>query len=251
MAIKIAAPALGLFFIFVVLKETHADAVKGSLLLNSGIFDKVVGKFKAVLVKFDETYAYGEKQDAFKEVSEATLSNPDIICGEVQVADYGEKENADLAEKYGVKKEDYPVYKLFLAGSEVPVTYSGDFKKSGDIKKFLMKESGLWLGLPACLEKYDKLISDFYKASDADKTKVIAQAEAEIASLKSDSEKSSADVYIKTMKKVVEKGANFVQSEIKRVEKLRDGKVSDKKKEQLNDRLNILTSFEMRFKDEL
>lgn len=52
------------------------------------------------------------------------------------------------------------------------------------------------------------------------------------------------------MKKLVET-PNFVDTEIKRVEKLKDGKVSDTKKEQLNERLNILTSFQMRLRDEL
>lgn len=59
-----------------------------------------------------------------------------------------------------------------------------------------------------------------------------------------------AEIYIKIMKKLVET-PNFVDTEIKRVEKLKDGKVSDTKKEQLNERLNILTSFQMRLRDEL
>ena len=58
-------------------------------------------------------------------------------------------------------------------------------------------------------------------------------------------------MYIKTMSKVLDKGSNFINTEMERVEKLKDGKVSDKKKEQLGKRLNILTSFEMRLKDEL
>jgi len=40
----------------------------------------------------------------------------------------------------------------------------------------------------------------------------------------------------------IEKGMGFVENEMKRVEKLSQGKVSDKKKQQLKDRASILTS---------
>lgn len=57
--------------------------------------------------------------------------------------DYGEKENSDLAEKYGAVKENYPLYKLFLDGKmDDPVTYHGNTNNADDIKKFIMKESG-------------------------------------------------------------------------------------------------------------
>lgn len=45
-----------------------------------------MNKYKAVLIKFDETYPYGDKQDTYKAVVEATLSQSDLLCAEVQVA---------------------------------------------------------------------------------------------------------------------------------------------------------------------
>lgn len=57
------------------------------------------------------------------------------------VTDYGEKENADLAERFGVKKEDFPHYKLFVKGRE-PVDFTGDETKVDEIKKFLIRETG-------------------------------------------------------------------------------------------------------------
>lgn len=95
-------------------------------------------------------------------------------------------------------------------------------------------------------------MKDFFKAGKkAAQEKVIAKAEEAFKELTSDSEKTSAEIYIKTMKKVLEKGKEFVETEIARVERLKAGKVSDKKKEQLADRLSILTSFKIRQKDEL
>lgn len=241
--------SLALVFLFGT-SYVSSETIQGSVLLNSAVFSKIVDKYKAVLIKFDETYPYGDKQDTFKAVVEATLSQSDLLCAEVQVADYGEKENADIAEKYGVKKDDFPVYKLFVEGKDEPVTYTGDVKNADDIKKFLIRESGLWLGLPSCLEDFDKLVAEFQKTPDDKKPDLLKKAEELASKYTSEKEKKSAEIYIKTLKKLVET-PNFVDTEIKRVEKLKDGKVSEKKKAQLNERLNILTSFQMRLRDEL
>ncbi|XP_052248541.1 endoplasmic reticulum resident protein 29-like [Dreissena polymorpha] len=229
----------------IIFNAVLGENVKGSVQLNSGVFDKIVGKHKVVLVKFDETYPYGDKQDAFKKVAEACASQEDLLIAEVHVADYGDKENVDLAERYSIpiKKEDHPTYLLFLQGQEKPIRYDGDEKDADDIKKFIMKESGLWIGLPACLEKYDELVKQFFKATAAGKQELVSKAEGLESTLSKEWEKLSAEMYVKTMQKVIEKGDDFVDSEIDRLEKLRSGKLSDKKKEQLSDRLNILSTF--------
>jgi endoplasmic reticulum protein 29 len=58
------------------------------------------------------------------------------------IADWGEKENADLATRFDIKKDDFPEYRLFLQGKDEPVAYTGDEARSDDIKKFVVKESG-------------------------------------------------------------------------------------------------------------
>lgn len=228
--------------------------VPGSIQLNSGVFDKLLPKFKAVLVKFDKAYPYGAKHDVFKTIAEDCISQPDLLVAEVNIEDYGKKDNLDLGERYGIKSDDFPEYRLFIQGQSIdePLRYIGDEEKPEDIKKFVIENTDLWLGMPACIEEMDMLVKRFFD-SQSDRKAVLEEAEAASARLgKGDSLTAErAEVYVKTMRKVMEQGNKFVSTEMERVNKLVDGKVSEKKKAQLKDRSNILKSFKMRIKDEL
>lgn len=92
----------------------------------------------------------------------------------------------------------------------------------------------------------------FFKSEDDEGRKaIIEEAKKKKEELNDEVAKERASVYIKTMQKVMEVGKEFVNTELSRVEKLSEGKVSDKKKAQLKDRANILTSFQLQAKDEL
>ena len=89
--------------------------------------------------------------------------------------------------------------------------------------------------------------------SDA-RTSVIAKAAALAEAITTDTPKRDrAVVYVKTMQKIVENGDGYIKSELARVEKLSEGKVSERKKAQLKDRASILTSFQLQLqmRDEL
>ena len=58
-----------LFFFFLLVVVAHTTDVKGAISLDSFTFDKLVGGFFDVLVKFDKQYPYGDKEDAWKDLS--------------------------------------------------------------------------------------------------------------------------------------------------------------------------------------
>lgn len=45
-----------------------------------------------------------------------------------------------------MKKEDYPVFKLFKAGQKEPINFKQSVT-SDDLARFIRLESGLWLGM--------------------------------------------------------------------------------------------------------
>ena len=148
------------------------------------------------------------------------------------------------------------LFVLFLSALKIALTITLNLGRVLNFSEriyiiLLFFSTGLWLGRPGCLEAFDKLVPDFIKASEDKKSSILGEAEKTAQGLSKDEDKLAADTYIKTMKKVLDKGNGFIKDEVTRVEKLRSGKVSDNKKKQLGDRLNILASFQLGLKDEL
>lgn len=105
---------------------------------------------------------------------------------------------------------------------------------------------------PGCIGEFEDLTKEFLQAEDGEaRLAVIAKATTAAEKITDESEKLSAKMYLITMNKFVEKGSEFIDAEIIRVKNIRDGKLSDKKKQQFRDRLNILNSFRIPVKDEL
>ncbi|CAB3370004.1 Hypothetical predicted protein [Cloeon dipterum] len=221
---------------------------KGSVSLDSYTFDKVISKFKATLVKFDIAYPYGAKHDEFLKVAEASHLQSDLLIADVGVKDYGDNENADLAKKFEVKKEDYPAVKLFVQGKDAPIDFKGKDFNADELKKFIRSNSGVYIGLPGCLEKFDAIAIKFASSDVAQRKVLLREAEDLWDKATGKSEQKAAETYVKTMRRVIEKGEEFVANEVKRVQNLLGGKISKEKKEEISVRLNILNSFQ---KDEL
>ncbi|CBY12622.1 unnamed protein product [Oikopleura dioica] len=224
----------------------NALLVQGSLPLDSLTFEKIITKTKYTLVKFDTAYPFGDLHDEFKQVAKFAAQNPDLIVAEVNINEYGDQENQDLAKIYGIEKEDFPVYKLFR-GSTNPddsLPFEGAIKKRTQVLSFL-KQNGVYVGLPTCIERFDELAAEFMNASSKDeKEQVQKKAQAAADRIEDKLEKYHAETYVKIMKKLIENGKEFIAKEEERITKgLSDKSIKKEAKIGMKSRENILQSF--------
>jgi len=249
MSPNVARAALALAVAVAATAPRHqaAAASPGAIPLDSLTFDKVVDGTKPAIVKFDKQYAYGDAEDAWKAFATA-MAPTELLIAEVGVQDYGDKENDDLREKYEVKADDFPVFKLFGKGE--PITFTGDV--STDALKLWAKEAtGVWIGLEGCVEEFDKIAAR-YSEGAISAAEGVKETDAMLAQVGDDPDKTKAgSMYQRIFAKVVEKGPGFAVTEAARVKKLLEAKVSDVKKANLKLRVNILASFKPPPKSEL
>ncbi|KAJ8712758.1 hypothetical protein PYW08_008062 [Mythimna loreyi] len=234
-----------LFTIVLVVSFAYqASTTSGSVELDEYSFDKITNKFEASLIKFDVAFPYGDKHEAFVALAKDSKDVEDLLIAEVGVKDYGEKDNEALAKKYGATKDNFPVVKLFVKGKSEPIPFD-DAKgfTSEELRRFVREHSGLYLSLPGCVKEFDKLAIQFMKGKKDERKKVLKKTEELLKNMEKES--PSGKIYKTIMEKVLEKGDDFVQSEVDRVKKLLSGKVSDEKKKQLGTRINILQTFQL------
>ena len=100
--------------------------------------------------------------------------------------------------------------------------------------------------MPGCLEEFDRLADRLMSATTpGDKGKVMAEAEKALIDLTADEpdKAKKAEIYVKIMRKVSSEGEAFATSEIERIKKILEGKLSSTKKQQMEQRINVLRSF--------
>merc|ERR1719284_301972 len=215
---------------------------RGILKLDNTTFDRLIDGSRNVIVRFDKEYSYGDEHDAWKDFAKTVgESSAEMLVCDVGVSEYGDKDNSDISERFSIKSDDFPQYRLWLKGkssSTDPTVYKGD-KKSEAFLRFVQAEAGVWVGLPGQIKEFDALAKEF--ATDA----AGATAKAETA-LKAAAEKDAdgAKYYVKVMTKLAA-SKDFVKKETDRLQKMiDDGSVKASKKEQFGRRLNILSSFQ-------
>ena len=220
-------------------------------------FDKLISKFYASLIKFDVAYPYGDEHEEFAKIAKEAAESPDLFIGEVGIKDYADRDNEALKKRFNINKDDYPVAILFVHNKDEKIlekyTYDGKFTAE-DLKKFVRKNSGIYLPLPGCIEEFDKLVDKLLVVSKDERAGVLTEAEVLWDKTHGPRMSKRADIYVKIMRKIVDSDTDFVTKEVERVNKLLKGKVSADKKEELEEKMNILKSFvalTKKVKDEL
>lgn len=135
---------------------------KGCVDLDDYNFEKVITKFPVTLVKFDVAYPYGEKHDIYGKFSEESSKINDLLFAEVGVKDYGEMDNENLAESYGITRDDYPAVRLYKKSTKDPISFPNDAEFTVDsLRTFVRDNTDIYIGLAGCLEQYDNLAKEF------------------------------------------------------------------------------------------
>ncbi|CAK0865156.1 unnamed protein product [Prorocentrum cordatum] len=217
-----------------------AGTAPGALKLDNYTLDKALGiPDFSLLLKVDQSYAYGDKEDQFKTLAKLAYAVPKFLIAEVPVQEYGDKENDDIRQRFKLEKADYPAYMLFSEANKEGLRYSGEVK-APELAVWLRK-NGIKMPAIGTIAELDELAAKFLADKGAEHIKA-AKSLAEWE-FKGD---RKAPMYVKIMERIRDKGHEFVKSERDRVSKImQGGKISEEKKEEMQDKLNVLGSFEL------
>ena len=150
----------------------------------------------------------------------------------------------DLASRYGV--QGYPTIKFFPKDNKDGTDYN-DGRSAEDFVLFLNKNCGAFrmVGgklspLAGVVDELNPLASKFM-TEEANREQILAEA-AEAALAAND---AHAEYYVKVMKKVQEKGGEFVKAEKERLGRILNSDISSKKSDELVKKQNVLRKFEL------
>lgn len=150
-------------------------------------------------------------------------------------------------------KKDFPTVLLFVKSHPEPYKFDDEEFKQDKLQKFVTKHSRtvVYIGLPGTLEKFDGLATEFAKEKSVNKRKdILLKAEKLWDKTEGKQKQRSAEVYVKSMRKALEKGDEFFHTETIRINNVLKGSMTKEKISDLNIRLNILESFKVQH-DEL
>merc|ERR1719198_2519462 len=222
------------------LVSVSAYTDRGIVKLDNTTFDRLIDGSKSVFVRFDKEYSYGDEHDAWKDFAKTVgESSADMLSCDVGVSEYGDKDNNDIAERFSIKSDDFPQYRLWKKGmtsSDDPIKFTGD-KKADEFLRFVQEKAGAWIGLPGQIKDLDEIAKEFISSGKS--ADVLKKAETAAAGYTED----TAKYYVKVMTKL-SADAEFITKENSRLKKMMDdGSVKASKKEQFGRRLNVLNSF--------
>ncbi|KAF0976933.1 hypothetical protein FDP41_004228 [Naegleria fowleri] len=216
--------------------------------LTPSNFDSIVfNPEKNVLVKFYAPWCGHCKKMApdYEKVAKAFANERNVVVAKVDSDKY-----RDLASKYGV--QGYPTLKFFPAKADKQAEEYNAGRDAQAMVDFLNQKASTFRTVEGTLSDSAGLVynlasfvKSFVSASTNEERKeIMKQAEEKLKTLNS-SVHANGDLYIKAMARVIEKGMEYIDAEIVRVEKiLGAGSVSGERADAMKTRLNILKTFQ-------
>ncbi|KAL6766456.1 PDI2 [Auxenochlorella protothecoides x Auxenochlorella symbiontica] len=210
-----------------------------AVVLTPENFDQVVNGGKHVLVKFYAPWCGHCKRLApiWEELADAAAADP-RLRGRVVVAKVDADAHRSLGDRYGIK--GFPTIKFFGRGkpTAAPADYSGG-RTLEAFSTFLTEK--VQSDAHARVELLDTFASKFL--GSADQAGLLAQTEEAVLTLTGEAQANGA-LYVRYMKKAMEKGAAWVDTELARLEKLTSGaSASGAKLTEIGKKLSVLSAF--------
>lgn len=181
----------------------------------------------------------------FEELAKIYSRDP-VTIGQVDVTAGGAEE---LSEKYSI--QSFPTILYFPSGSDEPVPYPSGRSVDAFIN-YINDEAKLYRTHDGGLNEDAGLIASFNELAKKVTTSGNSEKDGDISKMKTMVNKLDAtlkqygDVYVRVAQKIAEKGVDYVNKEIKRVEGILTKKssgISQEKLDQMKVRLNILGQF--------
>jgi hypothetical protein len=197
-------------------------------------------------------YAYGENQNEWEAFAKLIGTSSKVLLAEVNVAEHGEKENQALVDRFLIKPDSFPQYRLFKAGESTskPVIFESTEMTSIALSTFL-KVNGIWVGLEGSIEAFEELTREFMSTEDESTRTKLGEKGKELLKSISSEQTKSANYYMKVMANIMKSGKNYASDEMERLKKMMENKkgMGEDKLAWFRVRSNILSSFITSAKD--
>ncbi|CAI5461641.1 unnamed protein product [Closterium sp. Yama58-4] len=222
-------------------------AVSHVLDLTPATFDVIaLDPTKHVLVEFYAPWCGHCKQLApiYEQVAEAFRLESNVVIAKVDA-----DQHQGLKDRFAIS--GFPMLKWFPAsgaegGGQEGEDYSGE-RGLKELVRFVNERAGTSRTIKGGLtsgagriESLDRIARTFLEASAQEKAGLMAEAEAVAVPA---SGKRHAELYLKVMRGVVDKGNGYVEKEITRLSKVLDGDLKLEKADDFTIRRNILSAF--------
>ncbi|KAL9652998.1 hypothetical protein ABK040_015513 [Willaertia magna] len=214
--------------------------------LNPSNFDEIVmHKDKDVLVKFYAPWCGHCKKMApdYEKVAQAFVNEDNVV-----VAKLDADKHRDVASKFGI--QGYPTLKFFPRGADKqPEDYNAG-RDVDSMLNYLNQKAGTARSLDGSLNEnagvvteLSDLVTKFVAGTADEKKEIVKQAQEKLSGLVGKA-KQNAEHYVRFMTRILEKGAEYVQGEVTRLENiLSSGSVAGERADNMKTRLNILKLF--------
>jgi protein disulfide-isomerase A6 len=215
--------------------------------LTPANFDEIVlNPDKTVLVAFYAPWCGHCKSSAptYDKLSVVFNNDQNVVIGRADASTH-----SVLREKYGI--EGYPTVKIFPKGSDkTPIEYDQD-RSLDQIVAFVNQHagthrttSGLLSDQAGVVDTLSDYVKQFVESATDKRDAIVSQVEKAIGSLSEDKKTYSAH-YVKSMKKIIEKGEEYVEQELQRLDGLIQSakQVAGERVDEFKTRSNILKLF--------